>query len=78
MDPLLTDMVNPEPSKRPNMDEVVRRFSEIKAGLSQWKLRSRFASHKESPVLRIFRSGRHWLRQLRFMARKVPAIPSPG
>jgi hypothetical protein len=77
MHSLVADMVNEDPAKRPSMDEVVQRFSVIKAGLSEWTLRSRFASHDESPVFRVFRSSRHWSRQLLFKARGMAAIPCP-
>ncbi|KAJ6625295.1 kinase-like domain-containing protein [Mycena sp. CBHHK59/15] len=77
MEPLVADMMHQDPTKRPSMEEVVRRFSEIKAGLSQWKLRSRFVSKGESPVFGFFRSTKHWARQLGFVARRIPAIPTP-
>ncbi|EDR04970.1 uncharacterized protein LACBIDRAFT_330201 [Laccaria bicolor S238N-H82] len=35
------DMTNPNPSKRPTMEEVVAQYSEIRKGLSSWKLRQR-------------------------------------
>ncbi|KAJ6590333.1 hypothetical protein B0H10DRAFT_2092561, partial [Mycena sp. CBHHK59/15] len=41
MEPLVADMVQTDPSLRPEMDEVVRRFGDIVQGLSSWKLRSR-------------------------------------
>ncbi|KAL4244332.1 hypothetical protein ABKN59_010147 [Abortiporus biennis] len=41
MIPLLTDMIQVYPTKRPNIDEVVERFAEICKGLSQKQLRSR-------------------------------------
>ncbi|KAJ6625293.1 kinase-like domain-containing protein [Mycena sp. CBHHK59/15] len=77
MDALVADMVHEDPTKRPTMDEVVRRFSEIKAGLSEWKLRSRIASEGENSVFGIFRSARHWVRQFGFMSRGIAAIPTP-
>ncbi|KAJ6625289.1 hypothetical protein B0H10DRAFT_2315107 [Mycena sp. CBHHK59/15] len=77
MDTLVADMVHEDPTKRPTMDEVVRRFSEIRAGLSDWKLRSRVASEGENSVFGIFRSARHWVRQLGFMSRRIAAIPTP-
>ncbi|KAJ6496871.1 hypothetical protein DFH09DRAFT_1103500 [Mycena vulgaris] len=40
MRPLVSDMVQDDPAKRPTIDEVVARFDEIRAGLSSWKLRS--------------------------------------
>lgn len=41
MEPLVKDMVQADPKQRPTMDEVVKRFSEIRRRLSWWKLRSR-------------------------------------
>ncbi|KAJ6591332.1 hypothetical protein B0H10DRAFT_2091375, partial [Mycena sp. CBHHK59/15] len=41
MEPLVAYMVQTDPSLRPDMDEVVRRFGDIVQGLSSWKLRSR-------------------------------------
>ncbi|KAJ6545128.1 kinase-like domain-containing protein [Mycena sp. CBHHK59/15] len=41
MVPLVADMVQTDPSLRPEMDEVVRRFGDIVQGLNNWKLRSR-------------------------------------
>ncbi|KAJ7141216.1 hypothetical protein C8R44DRAFT_931635 [Mycena epipterygia] len=55
----VADMTHEDPSKRPSMDDVIRRFSEIKAGLSQWKLRSRFAKAEEHVLVNIFRSTSH-------------------
>ena len=40
MEHLVTDMVQNDPTKRPTMDEVVTRFSEIRGKLNTWKLRS--------------------------------------
>ncbi|KAJ7268130.1 kinase-like domain-containing protein [Mycena haematopus] len=41
MRPLVKDMIQTDPSQRPNMDEVVQRFSEIVRGLTSEELRSR-------------------------------------
>ncbi|KAJ7141184.1 kinase-like domain-containing protein [Mycena epipterygia] len=77
MEPLVADMTHEDPTKRPSMDDVVRRFSEIKVGLSQWKLRSRFAEAEENILVNIFKSTAHWANQLRLVARQIPAVPSP-
>ena len=34
-------MTDPDPSKRPTMEEVVIRYAEIRRMLSSWKLRQR-------------------------------------
>ncbi|KAF8058753.1 hypothetical protein FPV67DRAFT_1428350, partial [Lyophyllum atratum] len=70
---LISDMVNQDPQRRPTMSEVVSRFDVLVEGLNIRKLRSPIVNVKESPG--IFRSIVHWTRQLRYMARRVPAIP---
>ncbi len=47
MEALVTDMVQDDPTKRPTMDKVVARFSEIRGKLNSWKLRSRIARKNE-------------------------------
>ena len=74
---LVADMVHNDPSKRPTMSEVVARFDKIANGLSAWKLRSRIAEVTEPHITRVFRSVRHWSKQVGYMARRLPAIPKP-
>ncbi|KAJ7658019.1 kinase-like domain-containing protein [Mycena rosella] len=75
---LVADMCNEDPAQRPTIDDVVNRFSDIRTGLGQWKLRSRFTpTYKRPSVMEAIRSVRHWARQFYFMARQLPAIPSP-
>ena len=75
MRPLIADMVQKDPSKRPTMDEVVQRFATIRAGLSTWKLRSRVVSKDEKVYLSVARGASHWMRQIGFIMRGIPAIP---
>ncbi|KAJ7630024.1 hypothetical protein DFH06DRAFT_1005613 [Mycena polygramma] len=49
MRPLVNDMVQDDPTKRPSIDQVVTRFAEIQRGLSSWKLRSRVVGKREYP-----------------------------
>ncbi|KAJ6538853.1 hypothetical protein DFH09DRAFT_1090287 [Mycena vulgaris] len=81
MDELVSDMVQVDPTTRPTMDDVVRRFSKIKAGLSEWKLRSRFREDPRSKYthtrIGVIRSTAFWVRQLYCMARRIPPIPAP-
>ncbi|KAJ3491002.1 hypothetical protein NLI96_g1020 [Meripilus lineatus] len=60
--PLAEDMAQDDPSKRPNMDEVVERFEKLRRSLWWWRLRAR--------LKHIFRTMGHILR-----AEK--AIPAP-
>ena len=77
MQPLVADMIQIDPSKRPTMDEVVERFKTISGGLSKWKLRSRVYDSDESMLKRFFSAALHWARQLEFTVRRLPALPPP-
>ncbi|KAJ7926706.1 hypothetical protein B0H13DRAFT_2229362 [Mycena leptocephala] len=57
IEPLVADMINKDPSKRPTMDEVVDRLDKIVGGLNKWKMRSEVL--KESQSLRFFTSISH-------------------
>lgn len=77
MRPLVADMAQRDPSKRPTMDEVVARFDEIRRGLSRWKLRSRVIDHEEDMIERLIYTTSHWRRRIWFVIRGVQAIPKP-
>ncbi|KAJ7434800.1 kinase-like domain-containing protein [Mycena galericulata] len=76
MRPLVSDMVQADPTKRPNIDEVVSRFETIRNGLSSWKLRSRVVKKTESPF-HLVRITKHWIRRVGYVWMRVPAIPTP-
>ena len=78
MRPLIDDMVQDDPTKRPNMNEVVKRFEELVQGLSQWKLRSRaaprmlyFSQRIQTPLYILS----HWKRKITYIIKGTPAIP---
>ncbi|KAJ7162135.1 hypothetical protein C8R46DRAFT_1000094 [Mycena filopes] len=77
MRPLVSDMVQTDPAKRPTIDEVVARFEEIRGKLSSWKLRSRVIKKGESTPRHLRRIARHWLHRLGYIVMRVPAIPTP-
>ncbi|KAJ3760669.1 kinase-like domain-containing protein [Lentinula raphanica] len=56
---LVTDMVAEEPSKRPTMDEVAARFTQIVDRLSWWTLRSRAIKNSEISLFKPFRAVYH-------------------
>lgn len=74
--PLLQDMCQDDPTKRPTMDEVVSRFTEIMNHLSCWKLRSRLVDEEETRRHRFLRFPGHWARQFGRIARRIPSIPT--
>ncbi|KZT10865.1 uncharacterized protein LAESUDRAFT_721252 [Laetiporus sulphureus 93-53] len=61
MQALVDEMVQDDPVKRPNMDEVVARFDAIRTSLSSSKLRSRLVYRDESKVKRVFKGVKHAL-----------------
>ncbi|KAJ7502441.1 kinase-like domain-containing protein [Mycena galericulata] len=75
MESLVSDMVNTDPAKRPDMNEVVERFERIVDGLNSWKLRSR--ARKQGEFLGMFRSTSHWIRKLQLVVGQYPLISMP-
>jgi hypothetical protein len=75
---LVADMVQEDPEKRPTMDEVVNRFTEIKSRLSTWKLRSRMARNNEIWPVTAWRTVGHWYRTVGYVITRKPALPEPG
>ncbi len=75
--PLITDMVQEGPAKRPTMDEVVTRFTEIQSKLSTWKLRSRMVRNNEIWPVAAWRALNHWRRTIGYVITRKDAIPEP-
>lgn len=75
MEPLVADMVLEDPSKRPKIDEVVRRFELIRKSLSWFKLRSRIRGRKEIFPVRLWRACIHMYHSTLYLATLTPAIP---
>ena len=68
-------MVQDDPSKRPNIEEVVRRFEESVRRLRVLKLRSRVVSKTDSSFEGLLLSIPHWMRRISYIVRSVAAIP---
>jgi hypothetical protein len=77
MEPLITEMVQNDPTKRPTMDEVVTRFFEIRGKHSAWKLWSRIARKNELWPVTVWKSVGHWYRTVGFVLGRKAAIPEP-
>ncbi|OSD07005.1 kinase-like protein [Trametes coccinea BRFM310] len=78
MRPLVMDMMQEDPEKRPTMGEVVERFDKLRLSLSTWKLRSRFVHRKDSIVFGFFRALRHTYRTIEYIITRLPPIPTPS
>ena len=77
MEPLITDMVQPDPTKRPTIDEVVTRFSGVRGKLNAWKLRSRIARKNELWPVTSWKSVGHWCSTVGYVLGRKGAIPEP-
>lgn len=77
IEPILQDMCQDNPTKRPSMEEVLTRFEKIVDGLSSWKLRSRMRQQDVALSGGFLGSVAHLTRQVCRIARRVPAIPRP-
>jgi len=77
MDALVGDMVRDDPSERPTIDQVVDRFEGVRKTIKGWKCRSRLVSRKEDVVTRMFKDMRHVFRMTSYVARRLPAVPTP-
>ncbi|TFK74314.1 hypothetical protein BDN72DRAFT_813212 [Pluteus cervinus] len=76
LEPLIRDMVQDDPAKRPTIDEVVMRFDKICRKLSSWKLRSRPIPRRGSISKGLRRHIDHWKRRIDYIKQGVPPIPS--
>jgi serine/threonine protein kinase len=60
---LVNDMTNDDPALRPNMDEIVRRFDEIRQTLKNGKLRSRVAGRYDDVITDLMEGVPHMARR---------------
>lgn len=74
--PLVDEMTQDDPSERPTMDQALAMFESIVARLSAWKLRSRVAKVEDNPFYDLHLSVTHWMRRVKLVALRRPAVPS--
>ncbi|KAI0041320.1 hypothetical protein FA95DRAFT_710344 [Auriscalpium vulgare] len=75
--PLVADMIERDPEKRPKIDEVVSRFAEIRKSLRTRKLRSRIVRRQEIGIVRFFRACGYLYRTTGYILTKKAPIPKP-
>ncbi|KAN0140572.1 Protein kinase-like domain containing protein [Lactarius tabidus] len=78
MEPLITEMVQDDPLRRPVMGEVIARFSDLRKGISTWKLRSRISRKDEIWPVAAWKAVNHWTRTARYVLASRAAIPEPS
>ncbi|KAI8993984.1 kinase-like domain-containing protein [Trametes punicea] len=76
--PLVDDMIQEEPTKRPKIGEVAARFDVLLGNLSTWRLRSRLQPRDEHWILRSFRVIAHVFRTMYHIFTFRPALPRPS
>ncbi|CCL99642.1 uncharacterized protein FIBRA_01662 [Fibroporia radiculosa] len=78
MYPLIADMVQQDPDKRPTIEEVVDRFADVQARMSWWKLRSRLLQRDEPALFWGFRIFGHVFRTAKYVIKGLPPVPLPS
>ncbi|EIW83437.1 hypothetical protein CONPUDRAFT_121992 [Coniophora puteana RWD-64-598 SS2] len=76
--PLIDDMRQADPAKRPSASDVVERFDEIVKGMNSWRLRSRVIYVTDGMFTNVLRGLTHWSRRVRFVVTRTPSIPKPS
>ncbi|EPT04685.1 hypothetical protein FOMPIDRAFT_1034786 [Fomitopsis schrenkii] len=76
--PLISEMVQPDPERRPTIDEVVSRAEKLFNSLSSWTLRSRLVEKDETSFERIVFGIAHVFRTARYVVKRLPAVPIPS
>ena len=76
MEPLIADMTEKDPTKRPTMEVVVSRFDGIRQSLSNWKLRSRAVKKKELGIVGLYRSVVHSFQLVCYVLKRTPPVPN--
>jgi hypothetical protein len=76
--PLIMDMTQDEPPKRPSIDEVAARFDAIYRSLNFTLLRSRIILRKEDEGATFFYNFMHLFRRMRYAFMRLPPVPREG
>jgi len=76
LEPLIKDMVQDDPAERPDMNEVMRRFEDIRKGLSFSQLRIGLVFRSSVNRKSLRRAISHWLQRLRYIMLRFPPVPS--
>ncbi|CAL1706310.1 unnamed protein product [Somion occarium] len=77
--PLVDDMVQDDPTKRPTIDEVVERFGKVLRSLHWWNLRKRLVENieAEDAMKRFRRRWRHFFRTVGYTLTFKSPLPVP-
>jgi hypothetical protein len=74
MQPLISDMVQDDPAKRPTIDQVVKRFADVRKKLGTLKLRARVGPRDES--FGVVRDFVHLFTTIKYTLKGIPPVPT--
>ena len=74
MQPLISDMVQDDPAKRPTIDQVVKRFAEMRKNLGALKLRARVGPRDES--FGAVRDFGHLFTTIKYTLKGISPVPT--
>ena len=76
MQPLVADMVQRDPSKRPAIGEVRSRFEDVRGSLGEHQLQSQIACGDEVAIVGLLRSLKHYCRTRKRALPGSPTLPT--
>jgi hypothetical protein len=77
MEDLINSMTQEEPARRPQIEEVLEKFTSIRRSLRVAKLRSPIISRKALKLFGVIKRARHSVRTVEYIVSGRPAIPDP-
>jgi hypothetical protein len=78
MEDLINSMTHDDPARRPQIEEVLQRFIQIRESLSKGKLHSPIVSRKVPKFLGVVQRARQSIRTIQYLLSSRPSIPDPN
>ncbi|KAH8091415.1 kinase-like domain-containing protein [Cristinia sonorae] len=77
LSPLVDDMVQADPTKRPTIDQVVERFDALLLSVSSWRMRDRILYSRPTKLGHLLHGLPHVVRSLKHVIMRRKAMPTP-
>jgi len=78
MEDLINSMTHDDPTKRPQIEEVLQRFIKVRESLSKGKLHSPIVSRKVLKFIGVVQRARQSIRTFQYLLSSRPSIPDPN
>jgi len=75
LEPLVADLRQEDPKKRPTADAAFAQFESLIKGLDKGKLRGRVVYREDSRLSNLAHGVSHWTRRISYTLRGVPPMP---